>query len=92
MEDKPQQLTRWELMGRGMALGETVISGGAIAIRGNSIAWIGKATDAAKLFTSRDTLNASGLIAMPGLTDTHYHTAQQFLRGVWKVTHRRGPR
>jgi 5-methylthioadenosine/S-adenosylhomocysteine deaminase len=70
----------------------TVISGGAIAIRGNLIVWVGKAADAAKLYTPKDTLNASGLIAMPGLTDTHYHTAQQFLRGVRKVTHRRGPR
>ena len=71
---------------------DTIVTDGAIAIRGNSIVWIGKATDAARLYTARETLNASGLIAMPGLTDTHYHTAQQFLRGVRKVTHRRGPR
>lgn len=70
---------------------DTVISDGAIAVQGNSIVWMGKAADAAKLFTAKDTINASGLIAMPGLTDTHYHTAQQFLRGVQRTTHRRGP-
>src|ERR1700744_6012769 len=53
----------------------TVISDGAIAVQGNSIVWMGKALDAAKLFAPKDTLNAAGLIAMPGLTDTHYHTA-----------------
>jgi 5-methylthioadenosine/S-adenosylhomocysteine deaminase len=127
MQAELRELTRRELLGRGLTLGisaamlrgrldaqsaapqpvdllvtgpdivtyddaGTVIPGGAIAIRGNSIAWIGKAADAAKLYAPKDTLNASGLIAMPGLTDTHYHTAQQFLRGVRKVTHRRGPR
>ncbi|MBV9770095.1 MAG: amidohydrolase family protein [Bryobacterales bacterium] len=69
----------------------TVVSDGAIAIQGNSIQWIGKAADAAKLVTAKETISASGLIAMPGLTDTHYHTAQQFLRGVQRTTHLRGP-
>jgi 5-methylthioadenosine/S-adenosylhomocysteine deaminase len=69
----------------------TMISDGAIAIKGNAIAWIGKAADAKTMFTAKDTVNASGLIAMPGFTDTHYHTAQQFLRGVHKTSHRKGP-
>lgn len=69
----------------------TVVSDGAIAVQGDSIQWIGKAADAAKLFRPKETISASGLIAMPGLTDTHYHTAQQFLRGVHRTTHRRGP-
>ncbi|MGD0798465.1 MAG: amidohydrolase family protein [Acidobacteriaceae bacterium] len=70
---------------------DTVIMDGAIAVRGNAIAWIGKASDARTMFTAKDTINASGQIAMPGMTDTHYHTAQQFLRGVHRVTHRKGP-
>lgn len=69
----------------------TMISDGAIAIKGNAIAWMGKASDAKTMFTAKDTVNASGLIAMPGFTDTHYHTAQQFLRGVHKTSHRKGP-
>ena len=61
---------------------ETVIMDGAIAVNGNVIVWMGKAGDAASLFTAKDTVKASGQIAMPGMTDTHYHTAQQFLRGA----------
>ncbi len=69
----------------------TVIMDGAIAVKGNAIVWIGKASDAAGMFTAKETLKASGQIAMPGMTDTHYHTAQQFLRGVHRTTHRKGP-
>ncbi len=70
---------------------DTVIMDGAIAVRGNSIVWMGKSSEAAGKFMAKDTINASGQIAMPGMTDTHYHTAQQFLRGVHRVTHRKGP-
>jgi len=70
---------------------DTVIMDGAIAVNGNAIVWIGKAGDAARMFTAKDTVKASGQIAMPGMTDTHYHTAQQFLRGVHRTTHRKGP-
>ena len=70
---------------------DTVVMNGAIAVKGNAIVWIGKASDAATMFTAKETMQASGLIAMPGMTDTHYHTAQQFLRGVHRVTHRKGP-
>jgi 5-methylthioadenosine/S-adenosylhomocysteine deaminase len=70
---------------------DTVITDGAIAVRGNAIVWLGKASEAGSLFTAKDTINAPGQIAMPGLTDTHYHTAQQFLRGVHRTTHRKGP-
>jgi 5-methylthioadenosine/S-adenosylhomocysteine deaminase len=70
---------------------DTVIMDGAIAVKGNAIVWIGKASEAAGMFTPKETLKASGQIAMPGMTDTHYHTAQQFLRGVHRTTHRKGP-
>jgi len=59
----------------------TVVRDGAIAIAGNSIAWIGKSAEAAQLFRAADTMRANGKIAMPGLIDCHVHTAQQFLRG-----------
>jgi len=70
---------------------DTVIMGGVIAVTGNKITWMGSAADAAGKYVGKETLNASGLIAMPGITDTHYHTAQQFLRGLHRVTHRKGP-
>lgn len=70
---------------------DTMIADGAIAVKGNTIVWLGPASDAALKFKAKDTINARGQIAMPGMTDTHYHTAQQFLRGVHKPTKRRGP-
>jgi 5-methylthioadenosine/S-adenosylhomocysteine deaminase len=70
---------------------DRVVIDGAIAVQGNTIEWIGAASDAAGLYRAKQTINARGLIAMPGLTDTHYHTAQQFLRGVHKVSHKKGP-
>ena len=58
-----------------------VLNDGAIAIAGNKIVWLGKSGEAAKRFRAKDTLQAGGMIAMPGLVDCHVHTAQQFLRG-----------
>ncbi len=70
---------------------ETVISDGAIAVNGQAIVWIGKAIDAGTLFTAREVIRSAGLIAMPGLTDTHYHTGQQLLRGKLAAIHRKRP-
>jgi 5-methylthioadenosine/S-adenosylhomocysteine deaminase len=70
---------------------DTVIRDGAIAVKGNSISWIGSSADARRLFSAASTIDASGQIAMPGVTDAHYHTAQQFLRGLWRSTNRKGP-
>ena len=47
----------------------------------NSIAWMGPTAESAKHFHARETIDATGLIAMPGFVDAHVHTAQQFLHG-----------
>ena len=70
---------------------DTVIAGGAIAVKGNAIVWMGKVEDARGRFRPKQTINAAGLLAMPGMTDTHFHTGQQFLRGVERLSHRKGP-
>lgn len=67
-----------------------VLQDGAIAIEGNSIFWLGPATDAAQLFRAKETIPAGGMIAMPGLVDCHVHTAQQFLRGKFSSLGRKG--
>ena len=69
----------------------TIINDGAIAITGNSISWIGESAAAGRAVAAKDTLDASGLIATPGLTDAHYHTGQQLLRGKLAAIHRKGP-
>ena len=58
-----------------------VLRDGAIAIRGGQISWIGPASQARLGFAADQTLDAAGRIALPGLIDTHFHTAQQLLRG-----------
>ena len=69
----------------------TVIYDGAIAVKENAIIWLGKASEARMRFTSESVITASGQIAMPGMTDAHYHTAQQFLQGLHRTTNRKGP-
>jgi 5-methylthioadenosine/S-adenosylhomocysteine deaminase len=62
--------------------GDTIIDAGAIAIAGNSIAWLGEA--AGPLPAAREIIDA------PGLIDCHVHTAQQFLHGKLQAIQRRG--
>ncbi len=59
----------------------TVVPDGAIAVAGNRIRWIGPSEEAGRLFHAGATIDGSGGIAMPGLIDTHVHTAQHLLRG-----------
>ena len=59
----------------------TVVPDGAIAISGNRIDWVGPRSDAAPRFDAASVIDGSGKIAMPGLIDTHVHTAQHLLRG-----------
>jgi cytosine/adenosine deaminase-related metal-dependent hydrolase len=59
----------------------SVIRDGAVAVKGNKIAWIGKAAAAKRQVTAASTIDGSGQIAMPGLIDAHVHTAQTLLRG-----------
>lgn len=68
---------------------DNVVLDGAIAILGNKIVWIGKASEAAALYAPKQTVKASGQIAMPGLIDAHYHTGQQLLRGKLAAIHRK---
>jgi 5-methylthioadenosine/S-adenosylhomocysteine deaminase len=68
----------------------TEIRDGSIAIAGNRIGWIGKADESRERFHAKDTIDATGLIAMPGFVDAHFHTAQQFLHGKLAAIRRRG--
>ena len=68
----------------------TQIPGGAVAIIGNRIHWIGSSAQIADLFRAKETIHAAGMIVMPGLVDAHVHTAQQFLHGKLSALRRRG--
>ena len=68
-----------------------VIANGAVAVKGNKIVWIGKASAARKEIKATSTIDGSGQIAMPGLIDGHVHTAQTLLRGKIAEIDRRRP-
>ena len=60
----------------------TVISDAAVAIAGTRIVWIGSRAQWDSFDIKADSvINGSGRIALPGLIDAHFHTAQQLLRG-----------
>jgi 5-methylthioadenosine/S-adenosylhomocysteine deaminase len=59
----------------------TCISDGAIAVKGSRIHWIGRSREAKQRFRAKSVIEAGDTIALPGLIDAHFHTAQQLLRG-----------
>jgi 5-methylthioadenosine/S-adenosylhomocysteine deaminase len=61
---------------------DRVIEKGALAIRSGRIAGIGPEKEIAGRFSARKTLDLEGKIAMPGLINTHAHSAMALLRGV----------
>src|SRR5215216_5873325 len=50
-----------------------VILDGALAIRGDRIVAIGKTADLADRYRASRTLNAEGMLVMPGLINCHQH-------------------
>lgn len=54
---------------------------GAVAIKGRRIEWVGPSRSASQRFRAASVIDARGMIAMPGMIDGHFHTAQQLLRG-----------
>jgi 5-methylthioadenosine/S-adenosylhomocysteine deaminase len=59
----------------------TCISDGAIAVKGSRIHWVGSGREAKQRFRAKSVIEAGDAIALPGLIDAHFHTAQQLLRG-----------
>ena len=61
-----------------------IVDDAAIEIDGNEILSIGKASDYP---SSEDELDCNGLVAIPGLIDTHAHADQSLLRGLGDQMH-----
>jgi 5-methylthioadenosine/S-adenosylhomocysteine deaminase len=64
-----------------MGPGREVIRGGAVAVLEGRIAWVGTSAEARWRFGATQRIEAADRIVLPGLVDTHFHTAQQLLRG-----------
>ncbi|HSP33148.1 MAG TPA: amidohydrolase [Thermoanaerobaculia bacterium] len=58
------------------------IENGAVAIDGTRIAAVGKASDIAKRFTGRTTIDARGSVVIPGFVNTHTHIPMTLFRGI----------
>lgn len=60
---------------------ERVIDRGIVAIRGDSIAWIGQG-DPPDCDKATHRIDADGMILFPGFINTHIHIFQSFLKGL----------
>jgi 5-methylthioadenosine/S-adenosylhomocysteine deaminase len=58
------------------------IENGAVAIEGNKIAAVGKASEIARKFTGKTTIDASGMVVLPGFVNTHTHVPMTLFRGI----------
>ncbi|MGI9623599.1 MAG: amidohydrolase family protein [Acidimicrobiales bacterium] len=63
-----------------------ILQDGAILVSGNRVADIGKTTDLTEQYPSESVVDLHGNITLPGLFDTHVHTAQCMLRGISEAT------
>ncbi|HEY3835277.1 MAG TPA: amidohydrolase family protein [Bryobacteraceae bacterium] len=59
-----------------------VIDDGAVAIRGERIAAVGKRSDIDRRFQAAQHLDKGDAIVMPGLINTHAHAAMSLFRGI----------
>jgi cytosine/adenosine deaminase-related metal-dependent hydrolase len=58
-----------------------IITNGAVAVEGQRIAAVGKSREVRERFPEKRVIDYGGDVLMPGLVDTHVHTAQAMLRG-----------
>ncbi len=59
-----------------------IIRDGAIAIKGDRIAAVGKTEDVKSMLPEAEIIDAKGKLVLPGLFDTHIHNAQQLGKGL----------
>ena len=59
-----------------------IVEDGAVAVRGNTIAAIGKRTQIDREYHAAHRVDRANAILMPGLIDTHTHAAMSLLRGI----------
>jgi cytosine/adenosine deaminase-related metal-dependent hydrolase len=64
-----------------------VILDGAILVKDDRIAAIGKAGALLEKYMDENTVDLTGRIIIPGLISTHMHTAQTLLRGQFRLIH-----
>lgn len=58
-----------------------IITHGAIAFSGSEILEVGKTKELVDKYQNKKRINCNGNVILPGLIDTHVHTAQAMIRG-----------
>jgi 5-methylthioadenosine/S-adenosylhomocysteine deaminase len=58
------------------------IENGAVAIKGNRIVAVGKASAVTKQYTGATTINARGMAVLPGFVNAHTHVPMTLFRGI----------
>jgi 5-methylthioadenosine/S-adenosylhomocysteine deaminase len=59
-----------------------VIPDGAVAINGSEIIQVGESQTLLSLYHPRETIDASGMLVIPGLINTHTHSGDTLFRGL----------
>src|SRR5690242_3360879 len=59
-----------------------VIADGAVAVAGKRIVAVGEAEELAGRYRAAETIDARGMIVMPGLINTHTHSGDALFRGL----------
>ncbi len=59
-----------------------IIEDGAVAIRGDSIVAVGPRSEISLRYTASKTIDAHGVIVLPGLINGHAHAAMSLFRGI----------
>lgn len=59
-----------------------IIKDGGVAIQGTDIVALGPVAEILAAYEAAEVIDATDQIVMPGLIDTHIHTAQQFERNL----------
>lgn len=59
-----------------------IIRDGALAVKGDTILEVGKTDVLAKKYPAEKTLRANGMVVIPGMIDSHIHSAFQLSRGL----------
>jgi 5-methylthioadenosine/S-adenosylhomocysteine deaminase len=59
-----------------------VIENGAVVLRGEKIAWVGKRSEMPARMRAAQTVDATGKVVIPGLVNTHTHVPMALFRGI----------
>jgi 5-methylthioadenosine/S-adenosylhomocysteine deaminase len=68
----------------------TVLSSGSIAVDGGRIVAVGDSALIDTTYEAREIIDGSGMLAMPGLIDSHTHLAQTMMKGLFPELIRQG--